>query len=117
MNALDKVTDKLRQRFTGRKREEKTATPTNRAQLRAMGIQGEAAVIDRFDDGQVYGRRRGSFLGRGGMPAILVSHASLPGWRERFVQKIYAGRTTRMKRTAQRMRAQGTETFVSRRAS
>jgi hypothetical protein len=103
---VDDLTQRMRARFLGRvDGHEEVEAQHNRRSLRASGIQGKRGSIT-FKDGTVQGRHRGSFLGAGGRPAILVSNA--PGWQSRLFARLDK-QTARSRRTVRRMRANGEE--------
>lgn len=108
---FDGLTQALRERWLGRGRttnHEEDEAQHNRASLRRRGIQGRTGAIF-FKDGLVQGNARGSFLGAQARPSILVSNA--PGWENRMLAKVIRrrGKNTRVRRTIQRMRANGEE--------
>ena len=100
MGLLDKITDVIRDRWSGKRTDahEEVSPDTNRGTLRRVGIQGRRGMI-AFKDGRASGQPRGRFLGPGKMPAILISNK--PKLR------LISRKTTRERRTDQRMRAKG----------
>lgn len=102
-----------------RQRNKKATDSMNRAQFRSGGLQGRTGSkyvdskiepVPGIHEGEPKGRwmgpRRGSFLGTGGQPAILISHAA--GHRVRKIQRLFgSNKTGRFNRTVQRMRAAG----------